>query len=91
MITKDNYIGIDEIIERLNTAPGYVCYGLLFFTTGKKVIDPSTITTIEGYVEYVASLPVEERTAILADFDAELKEMTLEMIAKQNEGASGGN
>ena len=57
----------------------------------KKVIDPSTITTIEGYVEYVASLPVEERTAILADFDAELKEMTLEMIAKQNEGASGGN
>lgn len=24
MITKDNYIGIDEILERLNTAPGYI-------------------------------------------------------------------
>lgn len=41
MITKENYIGIDAIIEeRLRTAPSFVCDGLVFFTTRQKVIDP---------------------------------------------------
>ena len=40
MITKENYIGIDAILTRMNAVPRFVCDGLVFFTTRQKIIDP---------------------------------------------------
>lgn len=43
MITKENYIGIDGILKRLNTVPRFVCDGFMFFTARRKVIDTSLL------------------------------------------------